>query len=151
MAWRCAAISSIRQFLGLKLTDHSLDHSSLTVIRKRLRDTAHESVFEWVLRLAKEKRLLGGKTVAVGSTTLEADAAMNSIIRRDAGEDWRSYVICLMRAECVMKDNELPSDEVIRRFDRKRRRKKYPPRLSTRTRSRSQNRKDERWNNPLGI
>jgi transposase len=68
IAWRCADSLSIRQFLGLKLTDHSPDHSSLTVIRERLPETVHVSVFEWVLRLANEKKLLGGKTVAVDST-----------------------------------------------------------------------------------
>ncbi len=76
IAWRCADSLSIREFLGLKLTDHSLDHSSLTVIRERLPDTIHEAVFEWVLKLANDKKLIGGKTVAVDSTTLEADAAM---------------------------------------------------------------------------
>ncbi|AMV35323.1 Transposase DDE domain protein [Pirellula sp. SH-Sr6A] len=124
IAWRCADSLSIRQFLGLKLTDHSPDHSSLTVIRERLPDTVHESVFEWVLKLASEKKLLGGKTVAVDSTTLEADAAMKSIVRRDTGEDWRSYVIGLMRAEGLVKENEEPSDEEIRRFDKNRKGKK---------------------------
>lgn len=85
IAWRCADSLSIRQFLGLKLTDHSPDHSSLTVIRERLPYTVHESVFEWVLRLANEKKLLGGKTVAVDSTTLEADAAMKRIVDLDSG------------------------------------------------------------------
>ena len=65
IAWRCADSLSIRQFLGLKLSDSAPDHSSLTIIRERLPDTIHESVFEWVLRLPKEKKLLGGKTVAV--------------------------------------------------------------------------------------
>jgi len=90
IAWRCADSLSIRQFLGLKLTDHSPDHSSLTVTRERLPETVHASVFEWVLRLANERKLLGGKTVAVDSTTLEADAAMKSIVRRDTGDDWVS-------------------------------------------------------------
>jgi transposase len=124
IAWRCADSLSIRQFLGLKLTDHSPDHSSLTVIRERLPETVHVSVFEWVLRLANEKKLLGGKTVAVDSTTLEADAAMKSIVRRDTGKDWRSYVIDLMRAEGIVKENQEPSDEEIRRFDRNRKGKK---------------------------
>lgn len=124
IAWRCADSLSIRQFLGLKLTDHSPDHSSLTVIRERLPRTVHESVFEWVLKLAKEKKLIGGKTVAVDSTTLEADAAMKSIVRRDTGEDWRSYVIGLMRAEGLVKEKEDPSDEEIRRFDKNRKGKK---------------------------
>ena len=124
IAWRCADSLSIRQFLGLKLTDHSPDHSSLTVIRERLPETVHESVFEWVLKLANEKKLLGGKTVAVDSTTLEADAATKSIVRRGTGEDWRSYVIGLMRAEGIVKENQEPSDEQIRRFDKNRKGKK---------------------------
>jgi transposase len=124
IAWRCADSLSIRQFLGLKLTDHSPDHSSLTVIRERLPDAIHASVFQWVLKLANEKKLIGGKTVAVDSTTLEADAAMKSIVRRDTGEDWRSYVIGLMRAEGMVKENEEPSDEEVRRFDKNRKGKK---------------------------
>ena len=124
IAWRCADSLSIREFLGLKLTDHSPDHSSLTVIRERLPDTVHEAVFEWVLKLANDKKLIGGKTVAVDSTTLEADAAMKSIVRRETGEDWRSYVISLMRAEGVVKANEEPTDEEIRNFDKKRKDKK---------------------------
>jgi transposase len=120
IAWRCADSLSIRQFLGLKLTDHSPDHSSLTVIRERLPDTVHESAFEWILKLANEKKLLGGKTVAVDSTTLEADAATKSIVRRGTGEDWRSYVIGLMRAEGIVKENQEPSDEQIRQFDKNR-------------------------------
>jgi hypothetical protein len=96
----------------------------LTVIRERLSDSVHESVFEWVLKLANEKKLLGGKTVAVDSTTLEADAAMKSIVRRGTGEDWRSYVIGLMRAEGIVKENQEPSDEQIRRFDKNRKGKK---------------------------
>jgi transposase len=120
IAWRCADSLSIRQFLGLKLTDHSPDHSSLTVIRERLPETVHELVFEWVLGLANEKKLLGGKAVSVDSTTLEADAAMKSIVRREPGKDWRSYVIDLTRAAGIVKENEVPSDEEIRRFDKNR-------------------------------
>ncbi len=105
IAWGCVDSLSIRQFLLLKLTDHSPDHSSLTVIRERLPETVRVSVFEWVLRLANEKKLLGGKTVAVDATTLEADASMKSIVRRDTGKDWRSYVIDLTRAEGIVKEN----------------------------------------------
>lgn len=89
----------------------------MSVIRERLPETVHVSVFEWVLRLANKKKLLAGKTVAVDSTTLEAAAAMKSIVRRDSGEDWRSYVIGLRRAEGLVKENKEPSDEEIQRFD----------------------------------
>jgi transposase len=120
IAWRCADSLSIRQFLGLKLTDHSPDHSSLTVIRERLPNSVHEAVFEWVLMLANSKNLIDGRTVAVDSTTLEADAAMKSIVRRDSGQDWRAYVSGLMRDEGLVSEGQEPSDEQIRNFDKKR-------------------------------
>jgi transposase len=67
---------------------------------------------------------LGGKTVAVDSTTLEAEPAMKSIVRRETGEDWRSYVVNLIRAERVVKDDEAPTEEDIRNFHKKRKDKK---------------------------
>jgi transposase len=124
IAWRCADSLSLRKFLGIPLTQSTPDHSSLTVIRERLPQSVYETVFEWVLKLAVKKKLLSGKTVAVDSTTLEADAAMKSIIRRDSGEDWRAYIIGLMRAEGVIQANEEPSLEDLRRFDKKRKDKK---------------------------
>lgn len=124
IAWRCADSLSLRKFLGIQLTENTPDHSSLTHIRERLPQEVHEKVFEWVLKVAVEKKLLKGKTVAVDSTTLEADAAMKSIVRRETGEDWRTYVIGLMREQGVVQPNEEPTDEEVRRFDKKRQGKK---------------------------
>jgi hypothetical protein len=84
----------------------------------------HERVFEFVLGLAEAKGLLQGKTVGVDSTTLEADAAMKSIVRRDTNEDWKAYVTRLMKEAGVASEDEQPSDEAIRRFDQKRKNKK---------------------------
>jgi transposase len=92
IAWRCSDSLSLRKFLGMASTEDSPDHSSLTVIRERLPSEVHKAVFVWVLRLAREKNLLDGQTVAVDSTLLEANAAMKSIVRRDTGEDWQEYV-----------------------------------------------------------
>ena len=124
IAWRCADSLSLRKFLGIQLTENTPDHSSLTHIRERLPQEVHEKVFEWVLKVAVEKKLLKGKTVAVDSSTLEADAAMKSIVRRDTGEDWRTYVIGLMREQGVVQANEEPTDEEVRRYDKKRQGKK---------------------------
>ena len=124
IAWRCADSLSLRKFLGIQLTENTPDHSSLTHIRERLPQEVHEKVFEWVLRVAVEKKLLTGKTVAVDSSTLEADAAMKSIVRRDTEENWRTYVIGLMREQGVVQANQEPTDEEVRRFDKKRQGKK---------------------------
>ena len=59
--------------------------------RDRLPLEIHAQVFEWVLQVAADKKLLTGKTVAVDATTLEANAAMRSIVRRDTGEDWTRF------------------------------------------------------------
>ncbi|MCG8592401.1 MAG: transposase [Proteobacteria bacterium] len=116
IAWRCQDSLSIRDFLGLEPTERSPDHSSMTVIRKRLPFEVFEGVFRFVLRCCEDHGLLEGKTVAVDSTFLEANAAMSSIVRRETGEDWKEYIRRLAEEDGV----ESPSDEDARRWDRKR-------------------------------
>jgi transposase len=120
IAWRCSDSRSLQEFLGIPLTEKTPDHSSLTVIRKRLPLVVHEQVFALVLRIAREKRLLSGKTTAVDSTTIEANAAMKTIVRRDNRDDWKAYLTKLA-AEAGL---ENPTDEELRKFDRGRRGKK---------------------------
>jgi transposase len=124
IAWRCHDSLSLREFLGLPLTEDAPDHSSLTRVRDRLPLEVHAQAFQFVLKLADERGLLKGKTVGVDSTTLEANAAMKSIVRKDTGDDWRSYVVGLMKEEGVVEAEAEPTDEEIRRFDKKRKNKK---------------------------
>jgi transposase len=124
IAWRCADSLSLRQFLGLTLEENSPDHSTLSITRRRLPAEVFAEVFQFVLKIAAEKKLLSGKTVGVDSTTLEADAAMKSIVRRDTGENWKAYVTRLMHEEGVIAKDEEPTDEDARRFDRNRKDKK---------------------------
>ena len=125
IAWRCSDSLSLREFLGIPLAEDSPDHSSLSVIRNRLPFEVHAEVMVWVLRLAQEKKLLKGKTVAVDSTTLEANAAMKSIVRKGTGEDWKEYLTRLMQEEGLIdEDDDPPSDEELRRFDKQRKDKK---------------------------
>jgi transposase len=121
IAWRCADSLSLREFLGVPLTEETPDHSSLTRVRDRLPLEVHTAVFQWVLTLAVEKRLVPGKTVAVDATTLEADAAMKSIVRRDTGEDWKEYLRRLLQEQQGV---ENPTDEELRRFDKQRKDKR---------------------------
>jgi transposase len=119
IAWRCADSLSLRTFLRIDLSQGTPDHSSMTNTRKRLPEEVFWEVFAFVLRIAVERKLLKGKTIAVDSTTLEANAAMKSLVRRATNEDWKTYVRRLMKAEGI----EDPSDEAVRRFDRKRKKK----------------------------
>ncbi len=119
IAWRCADSLSLRAFLRIDLSEGTPDHSSMTNTRKRLPEEVFWAVFVFVLRVAAERGLLKGKTIAVDSTTLEANAAMKSLVRRATNEDWKTYVKRLMKAEGI----ENPHDEEVRRFDRKRKKK----------------------------
>jgi transposase len=117
IAWRCSDSLSLRAFLGMPLGEDTPDHSSLTRIRQRLPLEVHEQVFVFVLKVAQDNKLLRGKTVAVDSTTLEANAAMKSITRKDTGEDYKKYLKRLLAEE---EGVENATDEQARRFDRKR-------------------------------
>jgi transposase len=124
IAWRCSDSLSLRKFLDIPMIQDSPDHSSLTVIRDRLPLEVHDQVFTWVLALAREKKLLDGKVLAVDSTTLEANAAMKSIVRRDSEENWREYVTKLMRESGAIADDATPTIEALKRFDKSRKNKK---------------------------
>jgi transposase len=87
IAWRAADSLALRQFLELELSEAPADRS--TISRTRLIDVeTHQAVFGWVLELLAEKGLLKGKTVGIDAMTLEANAAMRSIVRRNTGEGY---------------------------------------------------------------
>jgi len=89
IAWRCADSLGLRAFLGVRLTEETPVHASMTIIRQRLPESVFDKVFVFVLNLLEEKGLLRGKTVAIDATTLEANAAMKSIVRKDTGQAGR--------------------------------------------------------------
>ena len=124
IAWRCHDSLSLREFLGIALEENTPDHSSMTNTRKRLPEEVFREVFQFVLAIANEKRLLSGKTMGVDSTTLEANAAMKTIVRRDTGEDWNEYLARLMREEGIIEKDQEPTAEELRRYDKKRKNKK---------------------------
>jgi transposase len=135
IAWRCCDSRSLAEFLGYGPTDQTPDHSSLSRVGERLPQEVHETVFQRVLAIAISKGLVDGKTVAVDSTTLEANAAMKNrpgtrqnrlsgARRRDTGEDWKAYVRRLMHETDAIAADEEPTDEELRRFDKRRKNKR---------------------------
>jgi transposase len=116
IAWRCADSLALREFLGYSLTESTPVHASMTIIRKRLAPEVFQEVFRFVLGVLQEHCLLKGRTIGIDATTLEANAAMKPIVRRDTGEDWKEYLRKLAAAEGI----ENPTDEDLRRMDRKR-------------------------------
>jgi transposase len=120
IAWRCSDSRSLQTFLGFLPTEPTPDHSSLTNIRQRLPEVVHDEVFAFVIGIAEQNGLVIGKRVGVDATTLEANAAMKSLERRDNGADYKTWT----RQLAVEAGLENPSDEDVRRFDRKRRGKK---------------------------
>src|SRR5476649_2823211 len=120
IAWRCSDSRSLAEFLGVPSNENTPDHSSMSRVHDRLPLEVHEEVFVFVLKIAADKKLLKGKTVGVDSTTLEANAAMKSIERKETGEDWKEYLTRLAKDAGI----ENPTDEDLRRFDKNRKDKK---------------------------
>ena len=119
IAWRCADSLTLRQFLGYDLKDATPDHSSLCRIRQRLDLETHGEVFTWVLKVLGEKGLLKGKTLGVDATTLEANAALRSIVRRDTGAKYEEFLRQLAKASGI----ETPTREDLAKLDKKRKNK----------------------------
>jgi len=119
IAWRIADSLSLRRFLHYGLDEATPDHVTISRTRRLLDEETHEAVFQFVLREVARRGLLKGKTMGVDATTLEANAALRSIVRRETGESYLAYVRKLA-AEAGIDPND---DEAVRRMDRKRKKK----------------------------
>lgn len=116
IAYRASDSLSLREFLGIGLEEATPDHSTLSKTRRLMSLGTHEAVFRWVLKRLAAEGLLSGKNLGVDGTTLEANAALRSIVRRDNGASYDEHVEALMKAEGI----EEPTPAQRQRFDRKR-------------------------------
>jgi transposase len=119
IAWRVADSLSLREFLGFNVTEETPDHSTLSRTRRLLPPETHKAVFRWFVKVLGEEGLLDGQTIAIDATTLEANAAMRSIQRRDDGRKYEEYLKDLAKADGI----ENPTREQLARLDRKRKKK----------------------------
>ena len=119
IAWRTADSLSLRKFLGYSLDEETPDHSTISRTRRLYWLETHKAVFRWVIRILTEEGLINGKTIAIDATTLEANAAMKSIVRRDDGQNYNEYLKGLAKAAGI----ENPTREQLARLDRKRKKK----------------------------
>ena len=119
IAWRAADSLAVRHFLGLGLDEAAPDHSTISRTRRLIDIEAHQAVFTWVQERLVDAQLLRGKTIAVDATTLEANAAMRSIVRRDTGESYQQFLTRLATASGL----KTPSREALARLDRRRKKR----------------------------
>ena len=119
MAWRAADSLALRAFLRIGLNEAPPDHSTISRTRRLLDVETHREVFTWVLGVIAEKGLLQGKTLGIDATTLEANAALRSIVRRDSGESYQEFLRKLAQESGI----ETPTREDLARLDRKRKKK----------------------------
>lgn len=119
IAWRVADSMTLREFLGYELSDTTPDHSTLSRTRRLIALETHQEVFTWVLGVLGKSQLLRGKTLGVDATTLEANAAMRSIVRRDTGESYRDFLTELAKESGI----ETLTRADLARFDRQRAKK----------------------------
>ncbi len=92
LEWRCADSLSLREFLRLGTTEPVPDHSWLSKTRSRLPLEVHEAAFSWVLQRLAEHGLIKGDRIGVDASTIEANAALRTIVRRDSGESYRAML-----------------------------------------------------------
>lgn len=116
IAWRCEDSLSLRSFLGLALEAEPPDHSTISRTRRLLDVETHEEIFGWVLRVLAGHDLVKGKTLGVDATTLEANAALRSIVRKDTREGYRDFLTGLAKASGI----ETPTREDLAKLDRNR-------------------------------
>lgn len=119
IAWRSADSLSLRQFLGVALDENPPDHSSLSRTRRLIDLETHERVFRWIVKLLATQGLIKGKTVGIDATTLEANAALRSIVRRDTGESYDAFLTRLAKASGI----DTPTREDLAKLDKKRKNK----------------------------
>ena len=116
IAWRAADSFALREFLGLVLPEAPPDHSTISRTRRLIDLETHEAVFTWMLQRLADAGLVKGKTVGIDATTLEANAALRSIVRRDTGESYQDFLTKLAQASGI----ETPTRAELARKDKKR-------------------------------
>lgn len=116
IAWRVADSMALRDFLGYALTEGTPDHSTLSRTRRLLSIETHQAVFTWVLGVLATANLLRGDTLGIDATTLEANAALRSIVRRDSGETYHEFLARLAQASGI----ETPTREDLAKLDKNR-------------------------------
>jgi transposase len=116
IAWRLKDSLSLRRFLGIALDEDTPDHSTISRTRRLIDVETHQEVFSWVLGLLADQGLLQGKRIGIDATTLEANAAMRSIVRRDTGESYEEFLTGLAKASGI----ETPTREELAQLDHKR-------------------------------
>jgi len=119
IAWRIADSMALRGFLGYQLTDQTADHSTISRNRRLIDMETHQEVFTWVQIILARHKLLDGQTIGVDGSTLEANAALRSIIRRDTGERYQEFLTRLAKESGI----ETPTREDLARLDKTRKNK----------------------------
>jgi transposase len=119
IAWRLADSLALRRFVGIGLDEYTPDHSTISRTRRLIDLDTHREVFGWVLGILADRGLVQGQRIAIDATTLEANAAMRSIVRRDTGESYDDFLRGLAKASGV----ETPTREDLVRLDRKRKKR----------------------------
>jgi transposase len=119
IAWRCSDSLSLRSFVGYALGEAATDHSTISRNRRLIDLETHQEVFAWVLKLLADYDLISGRTAGIDATTLEANAAMRSIVRKDTKQNYQAFLTDLAQASGI----DTPTREDLAKIDKTRKNK----------------------------
>jgi transposase len=119
IAWKLADSITLRDFVGLPITVRTPDHSTISRTRRLISLETHQEIFDWVLKILAKSKLLRAKILGVDGTTLEANAAMRSIVQRVDELPYIEFLKGLAAAAGIAN----PTREDLARIDRKREKK----------------------------
>src|SRR2546426_11155872 len=119
IAWRAADSLAVRRFVRLGIEEAAPDHSTISRTRRLIDVDTHRAVFTWVQQRLVAAGLLKGRTIAIDATTLEANAAMRSIVRRDTGESYQAFLTRLAETSGI----QTPTRAALARLDRRRKKR----------------------------
>jgi len=114
IAWRAADSLTLRDFVGLTLPEAPPDHSTISRTRRLIDLERHRAVFTWMLKRLGAAGLVKGTTIGIDATTMEANAALRTIVRRDTGESYEDFLRTLAQASGF----ETPTRAQLARLDR---------------------------------
>jgi len=99
LEFRLADSLVIRKYLGYGLDERTPDESTLRTTRHLLPEDLFRLVFLHVLAQCAQYGLVSGRALGLDSTTVDANASMDSLVHKEWGCTYEEYMLALKRQD----------------------------------------------------